>query len=62
MKKIITFLIILVVFLYFNNSKEVKKEGFYSISFFILTIKKRFLKLKILKLIILKILYNLWFQ
>ena len=34
MKKIITFLIILVVFLYFNNSKKIKKEGFYSVSFF----------------------------
>ena len=26
--------IILVIFIYFNNSREVKKEGFYSISFF----------------------------
>ena len=34
MKKIITFLIILVVFLYFNNSKKEKQEGFYSVSFF----------------------------
>ena len=34
MKKIIVLLIMLVIFLYFNNSKEVKKEGFYSISFF----------------------------
>jgi len=34
MKKIIAFLIMLAVFLYFNNSKKVKKEGFYSVSFF----------------------------
>ena len=34
MKKIIAFLIMLAVFLYFNNSKKIKKEGFYSVSFF----------------------------
>ena len=34
MKKIIVFLIMLAVFLYFNNSKKIKKEGFYSVSFF----------------------------
>ena len=35
MKKIIVLLlIILVIFLDFNNSREVKKEGFYSVSFF----------------------------
>ena len=56
MKKIIAFLIMLAVFLYFNNLKKVKKKDFTQFHFFILTIKKRFLKLKILKLIILKIL------
>ena len=31
MKKII---VLLIIFLYFNNSKKVKKERFYSVSFF----------------------------